>query len=67
MDDLDGIILNEISHREKTPIAWFLLTCGLRKKKKSDSQKHCRMVAPKRLEGGGEKGRGWQMVTDFQL
>lgn len=33
-----------------------------KEKKKSDSQKHCRMVAPRGWKVGG-KGRGWQMVT----
>lgn len=63
---LDGIILNEISHREKDTYCMVLTYMWTQRKKKSDSQKHCRMVAPRGWKVG-KKGRGWQMAIDFQL
>ena len=49
--NLDGIILNEISHREEDNYC-MVHTCGLRRKtKKSNSQKQSRMV----------DARGWKV------
>lgn len=62
--NLDGIILTEISHREKDNYC-MVHTCGLRKKK---SQTHRNRVGWWIPEAGRwEKGRGWHTVTSFQL
>lgn len=55
---LAGIILNEISHREKDTYCMVLTYMWTQKeKKKSDSQKHCRMVAPRGWKVGGKRKR----------
>ena len=64
--NLDGIILNEISHREKDNYC-MVHTCGLRKKTKKVKLTETEQDGGcQRLEGG-KKGRGWHTVTSFQL
>ena len=69
MDEPRWHYSNEISHREKDnycTVLPYMWTQKERKKKKSNSQKQSRMVAAKGWKVG-KKGRGWQMVTNFQL
>lgn len=68
MDEPRWHYSNEISHTEKGNYCMVLpyMWTQKEKKKKSNSQKQSRMVAARGWKVG-KKGRGWQMVTNFQL